>query len=316
MFYSSKRVYAYAGDIFHRNLPMINSSRASDISAYDRLAAALRDHIFNYQSLDIDISSSIEMTTMDQPDWSTDLMDSVWFHIGSHLTMEDLDRLSHTCTRLHHLFNSNDFWSYLIRARFGSAIWQRFIKRSSICSESEENTCRSKAIYASLVQRHCISLADFDRISLDHHRNYQTIPESSSLIGYVLQIQDSIEFCYSIQIETVFENILPGRYDVIWRMKLNLPYFLGETEFFAIPEQENPTMTAYTRWTQEDFLAMYRCFHCDLTDHNLWFYQEMGTVEIHGDQPCNVHVSMINQDTIHAKYGLFLDFVELKLRLD
>lgn len=303
------------GDFFDHNLLMINSSRTSDISSYDRLAA-FRDQIFNYQPLDIDISSSLDMATVDQLDWSTDLIDSLWFHIGTYLTIEDLDRLSQTCTRLQILFNGNDFWTYLIRRKFGSAIWRRFIKNSSIFSDDDTGNCRSKSIYSSLIQRYCVSFADSNRVSLDYNRNYHTVEDPSSLIGHVLQFQDSVEFCYSIQIETVLENVLPGRYDVIWRMKFNLPYFLGETEFFAVAEQENPNPAAFTRWTQDDFLTMYRCFHCDLSDSNLWSYQHMGIIEIHGDQPCNVYVSMINQDAIHAKHGLYLDFVELKLRLE
>src|SRR5690606_26108095 len=133
---------------------------------------------------------------------------------------------------------------------------------------------------------------------------------------YVLYIKDSVEFCYSIRIETSFKNILPGKYDVIWRMKLELPYMLGDTEFLAFAEQFNSGEIAYMRWTQDDFLSMYRCFNCDITKTNLWFYQTIGVVEINGDKPCNVYISMINNDSIHAKHGVFLDYVELKLRLE
>lgn len=249
-------------------------------------------------------------------DWSNDLIDSLWFHIGHHLTIDDLDRLARTCSRLEHLFTGNDFWSYLIRMRFGSAVWRRFIKNSSLLSDNASPICRSKRLYLELLQRKCISFTDTDQICLDTNRNYTAIPDSSSFNGDVLHIHDSVEFCYALQIETLFKNILPGRYDVIYRMKLDLPYMLGETEFLAVAEQDNPGEMAVTRWTQDDFLTMYRCFHCDLSKSNLWFYQSMGIVEIHGDQPCDVYVSLINDDPVHAKHGLFLDFVELKLRLE
>ncbi|CAF0771362.1 unnamed protein product [Adineta ricciae] len=250
-------------------------------------------------------------------DWSTDLIDSLWFHIGSFLSINDIERLSRTSFRLRTLFTTNDFWSYLIRRQFGSAIWRRFIKNPSILQQDDKrlnSSCRSKLIYSELVKRQCVSFGDFDQINLDTNRNYTTIADSSSFSGHVLYIHDSVEFCYALHIETMFKNILPGRYDVICRMKLDLPYMLGETEFVAIAEQTNPGEIAYTQWTQEDFLSMYRCFNCDLTGTNLWFYQQIGVVEIHGNDLCNVYVSITNQDPIHAKHGVYFDFIELKLR--
>jgi hypothetical protein len=252
-------------------------------------------------------------------DWSIDLLDSLWFHIGDYLTINDIHRLSRTCSRLHILFTSNDFWSYLIRKQFGHTIWYRLIKNPTLFLDNmitNNKSCRSKFIYFELMKRKRISFSDFHLLFLDTNRNYTTIADPSSLTGYVLSIKDSIELCYSLHIETIFKNILPGKYDVIWRMKLNIPYMLGETEFFAIAEQINPGEIAYMRWTQDDFLSMYRCFHCDITKTNLWFYQSIGLVEITGNQPCNVYISMINHDLIHAKHGVFLDYVELKLRLE
>ena len=254
-------------------------------------------------------------------DWSSNLFDSLWFHIGNFLTIDDIDRLSQACSRLHSLFTSNDFWSYLIRNKFGPAVWHRFVKNPSILIDrnneffsSINKSCRSKLAYLELLKRQCISFTEFDRITVDSNRNYTTVTDSSSLNGEVLYIHDSVEFCYSLRIETIFTNILPGRYDVVCRMKLDLPYMLGDTEFFAMAEQANPGEIAYTRWTQEDFLSMYRCFNCDFTKTNFWFYQRIGTVEINGNERCNVYVSIANQDPVHAKHGLYLDYVELKLR--
>jgi hypothetical protein len=255
-------------------------------------------------------------------DWSTDLIDSLWFHIGDYLTINDIHRLSRTCSRLHELFTSNDFWSSLIRIQFGHRIWYRFIKTSFFLTDDKNlsdlsnKPCRSKLIYFELIKRKRISFSDFNRLSFDTNRNYTTVADASSLNGYVLHINDSIELYYSLRIEATFKNILPGKYDVIWRMKLDVPYILGETEFFAVSEQINPGQLAYTRWTQDDFLSMYRCFHCDITKTNLWFYQTMGIVEINGIESSDVYISMTNHDTIHAKYGLFLDYIELKLRLE
>ncbi|CAF1179201.1 unnamed protein product [Rotaria sordida] len=260
------------------------------------------------------------VTKQEQHDWSSDLIDSIWFHIGNYLSINDIDRLSRTCSRLHILFTSNDFWSYLIRIKFGSTIWRRFIKNSSIVIDNNNNefssSCRSKLIYYELLKRQCISFTDFNQVTLDTNRNYITISDSSSLNGEVLYINDSIEFCYSLHIETKFKNILPGQYDVICRMKLDLPYILGNTEFIAIAEQINSSKIAYKQWTQDDFLSMYRCFNCDLTKTNLWFYYNIGIVEIHGNERCNIYVSITNHDSIHAKCGLYLDYIELKLRLE
>lgn len=257
-----------------------------------------------------------------QYDWSIDLVDSIWFHISYYLTIDDIHRLTRTCSRLYTSFNSHDFWSYLIRKRFGNNIWNRMIKNSlslpnvSTVSNLSKKPCRSKYIYVELLKRKRISFSDFNHFTFDTNRNYTTVSDSSSLNGYVLYIKDSIEICYSLHIETLFENILPGKYDVIWRMKLDKPYMLGETEFFAIAEQANSGKAAYMRWTQNDFLSMYRYFYCDITKTNLWFYQTIGTIEINGHTPCNVFISMTNHDSIHAKYGVYLDYVELKLCLD
>lgn len=253
-----------------------------------------------------------------QLDWSIDLIDSIWFHIGNYLNINDIHRLTRTCSHLYRLFISNDFWSYLIRKQYGNIIWYRLIKNSSLFLNDQENRkhSRSKLIYFELIKRKRISFADLNRFSLDTNRNYKTLIDPSSLTGYVLYIKDSIELCYLLHIQTIFYNILPGKYDVIWRMKLDLPYILGETEFLAIPEQTKPSQIAYMKWTQEDFLSMYRCFNCDITKTNLWFYQTIGIIEINDDKPCNVHISLINQDSMHAKHGLYLDYVELKLRLE
>lgn len=251
-------------------------------------------------------------------DWSIDLFDSLWFHIGSHLTLNDIHRLSRTCSHLYRLFTSNDFWSFLIRKEFGQQIWYRLIKNSSLSLEHHTKTCRSKFIYVELSKRKQISFSDLDLLILDTNRNYSTIADPSSLNGYVLYLDDSLQLCYAIQIETVFKNILPGKYDVIIRMKLDIPYMFGTTEFFAVAEQDQSGQIAYLRWTQDDFFSMYRCFNCEisLTDTNLWFYQTIGTVEIVGNLPCNIHVSINNQDGISAKHGVYLDYVELKLRIE
>ncbi|CAF1232442.1 unnamed protein product [Adineta steineri] len=256
-------------------------------------------------------------------DWSIDLIDSVWFYIGSYMSIHDIHRLTRTCYRLHTLFTSNDFWSYLIRKKFGNQVWHRLIKNSSLFIDDENKLfncitkpCHSKLIYIELMTRKCISFSEFNLFSFDTNRNYTTIADPSSLNGYVLYIKDSLELCYSLHIETIFKNILPGKYDVIWRMKLDIPYIVGDTEFYAAAEQISPGQVAYMRWTQEDFLSMYRCFYCDITKTNLWFYQTIGFVEINGNKPCDVYISMTNYDSLHAKHGIYLDYVELKLRLE
>ena len=270
----------------------------------------------------IDMVTKQQQQQQHQLDWSIDLIDSLWFHISNYLTINDIHRLSRTCSRLYTLFNNNDFWSYRIRKQFGYSIWYRFVKNSLLINDQNQichinnRSCRSKLIYIKLIQRRRISFCDFNPFSFDTNRNYITVADSSSLNDYVLYIKDSVEMCYSLHIETLFENVLPGKYDVIWRMKLDAPYMLGETEFFALAEQINPGQTAYMRWTQEDFLAMYKCFHCDITKTNLWFYQSIGIMEINGDKPCDVFISMTNHDSAHAKYGVFLDYVELKLCLE
>ena len=207
------------------------------------------------------------MTEQPTLDWSSDLLDSLWFHIGDYLTISDIHRLSRTCSRLYRLLTSHDFWSYLIRRQFGHTIWHRLIKNSLLLVDHsiDQKFGRSKFIYFQLIKRKRISFSDLNRLSLDTNRNYTTVADPSSLTGYVLCIKDSIELLYSLHIETVFEDILPGKYDVIWRMKLNIPYLLGETEFLAVADQTNPGEMAYMRWTQEDFLSMYRCFNCDMT---------------------------------------------------
>jgi hypothetical protein len=149
------------------------------------------------------------MVPEEQPvDWSTDLLDTLWFQIGTYLTIHDIHRLSRTCSRLHTTFTSNDFWSFLIRRRFGQRLWQRFVKDSSY---DHENACRSKFVYCKLLQRHCISFADADHWTLDRNRAYRTVADGTSLNGHVLCINDSIQVCYSLRIETVFEHILPGK---------------------------------------------------------------------------------------------------------
>lgn len=254
---------------------------------------------------------------MNSYDWSEDLPDSIWFQIGRFLSIEDIKRLSRTSPRLNDLLTSHDFWSFLIRSRFGSNIWRRFIKNSSILPlEEKSSVCRAKSLFVELNRRKLISVADENLVRLDNNRNHLMKFDQSSLNGQILHIDDSIEFCYSIQIETQFKNILPGRYDVIWRMKLDLPYMLGETDFIAAPEKAENGKQTVTRWTQDDFLMMYRCFHCDISKTNLWFYQSMGTVEIIGSERSDVYVSMINHDEIHSKHGLFIDSIELKLRND
>lgn len=248
-------------------------------------------------------------------DWSHDLVDTLWCHIGHYLSLDDLHRLARTCSYLYSLFNSNYFWSSRIRREFGRHTWSRFIKNHDEIS-SDTKLCRLKQIYLQLHKRHCISLADLSRLTFDQNRTYRLINERSSYIGHILSVNDSIQFCYSLRIEMIFPHMLPGKYEVIWRMKLDVPYMLGITEFLACAEQMNTGAIAYTRWCQDDFLFMYQCFNCDQTNTNLWFYQSMGIVEVFGDDPCNIIVSMVNEDHLHAKRGVYLDYVELKRRFD
>ena len=258
--------------------------------------------------------------------WCQDLPESIWFHISQYLTISDIHRLSRTCSRLHTLLSSQHFWSYLIRQKFGQQIWKNFVQNSlSNFDDLDEKLlnfsyfiCPAKSIYVQLIKRRRISLTDTEYCLFDHDRSYKNMSDPSSLTGYVLYIRDFLSPSYSLQIRIIFKHMLPGRYDVIWRMKLDFPYILGVTEFIAVVISQciPASSTAYVRWTQDDFLSMYQCFHCESTKTNLWFYQNMGSLDIAGTRPCDVCVSMINEDDAHAKYGIFLDYVELKRRFD
>ncbi|CAF1667341.1 unnamed protein product, partial [Didymodactylos carnosus] len=98
------------------------------------------------------------------------------------------------------------------------------------------NILLSKLIYFYLIDQKRISFINENFVQFDNNHSYIKQNDLTSLNGEVIYIKEIIHWQYGLKINMKFTNILPGIYQIIWRMKLQQPFLIGCTEFLAVPD--------------------------------------------------------------------------------
>ena len=157
-----------------------------------------------------------------------------------------------------------------------------------------------KLIYFYLIDRKRYAAVDMNVV---HHEfdDFITDNEVDSLTGLILRLENACR----LEITGRFEyEIMPGKYEVSWRMKFDqlAVKIWGETEFIVVPQHGQ--LLDY-RMSENDF-------HHLLSEHeNRWFVRKMGQILIY--EPSIVLVAIRNWNDTRAKSNLSWDCIELTL---
>ncbi|CAF0953466.1 unnamed protein product [Didymodactylos carnosus] len=156
-----------------------------------------------------------------------------------------------------------------------------------------------KLMYFYLIDRKRVATTDMVVVHLNNENYLREIRTKDSLNGRVVKL---FSVCW-LDITGKMENILPGKYEFSWRMRLDMSAEIdGTTEFLAVPEYG--TLICY-RWTDEIIQEM------KIKHGTAWFTADMGTTTIY--KPSTVYVAVRNWTTPYWKQGLSWDCCELKL---
>jgi len=157
-----------------------------------------------------------------------------------------------------------------------------------------------KLIYFYLIDRKRKAVVDMNVI----HRNDHYLVEQNdkdSLKGRIINLQ---QVCWLEITGSSEHNIMPGKYEVIWRMKGrgNDVRIWGETEFIVVPSHGK--LLIY-KISDDDFRTY------ALEHGNQWFSVNMGQIIIY--EPSTVLMAIRNWNNGSWKSGISWDCIELKL---
>jgi len=157
-----------------------------------------------------------------------------------------------------------------------------------------------KLIYFYLIDRKRYAAVN---MNIMHDGFYDVIVENDmdSLTGHII----SLQFAQRLEITGRFEHkIMPGKYEVSWRMKGGtLSTYIGEeTEFIVVPQHGK--LLNYKM--SKDVL-----FYLLIEHENRWFIVKMGQIIIY--EPSIVLVAIRNWNDTNRKANLSWDCIELTL---
>ncbi|CAF2454004.1 unnamed protein product [Rotaria sp. Silwood2] len=157
-----------------------------------------------------------------------------------------------------------------------------------------------KLIYFYLIDRKRTSVVNMNVIHRNNHYLVE-LNDEDSLIGRIIRLQ---QVCW-LEINGRFEHdIIPGKYEVIWRMKSHSHNvnMWGETEFTVVPLHGKMLIR---KISENDF----RNYVLEYGDH--WFSINMGHIIIY--ELSTVFMGIRNWNNGNWKTGLSWDCIELKL---
>ena len=221
---------------------------------------------------------------------STTLPVLVAERIASFLNGKDLINLGKTCKFWNEISRKNIVWKILTERRFG---------RQAI-SEAKNTAIDYKGLYFKLATSKKPATS-FDIVWLNGHY-LQKAKDRESGYGEVLQLNS---VCW-LQINQFFVGVLPGKYALVWRMKLDGVYVNSRetVEFRARPE-EGCGKELCSKWTEHDLKrAERRHGNCK------WFEQNMGNFEV--TATCKVYVEIKGRISQWCG-GMSWDYAELRL---
>lgn len=187
----------------------------------------------------------------------------------------------------------------------------------NLMSNNENNQIiLSKFIYYYLSKRIRLSFAYqtficFDPTRITEEHRPKIIPDSTSDFNSVAVLD--LKWLAAIRGE--FQSIMPGRYAIICRMKLDLlryeqpsdeDQFTGE--FTCIPEFG--IMSSF-EWDQDWFDLHYVINNSTNENNSQWFEEQMGIVTVY--ELSTVYFGLRIWQIPYRKYTMMCDFIELKI---
>jgi len=209
--------------------------------------------------------------------------------IASYLDGKDLVNLGCTCKYWNQIAKTNGVWKNLVRIRFGE----------KVLSDQNSSSMNFKQIYFKLG----LSKRSVSRSHYILHLNDKYLvreAESDSFSGEILHLKS---VCW-LQVNDTFQSVLPGRYMMQYRMKLDGVYCNGRDVQFKAHVQEDCGNGVCSTWSRERLRQTEK-----KQGSGNWFIAEMGEIQV--DKVCDVGVE------IHGRVdywcgGIFWDTVELK----
>lgn len=156
-----------------------------------------------------------------------------------------------------------------------------------------------KLMYFYLIDRKRRAVVDMDVV----HRNDQYLVERNDANSFKGRIIELRNVCW-LEITGHFEHaIMPGKYDVIWRMKCfdNYVRISGDTEFSVVPSHGKMLLHIIS----DDDFQRYALEH-----GNDWFTVKMGQIVVYDIS--RILIGIRNWNTGYWKSGIAWDCVELK----
>lgn len=211
----------------------------------------------------------------DVPFDCTNLPDLAAERIASFLDGKDLISLGRTCKFWNKVSQRNVIWKTLVEKRFG---------RQAI-SDSRSSQIEYKRCYFKLAESKKSATA-FRVVWLDG-KYLEKVKDEESEFGEVIQLNT---VCW-LQINEFFLGVLPGKYSLVWRMKLDRVYSNGHgtnpqgiIQFKARPEKGCGNELC-SNWTDND-LRRAECQH----GRGKWYVQTMGDFEV--TATCKVYIEI------------------------
>jgi hypothetical protein len=185
-----------------------------------------------------------------------------------------------------------------------------------LISHSNNQTNLFKLIYYYLSKRIYLSFAYetyvcFDTTRINNINHPKIIPDSTSEFGSIAVLDSK----WLAAIRGEFQSIIPGRYAIICRMKLDLlryeqpsdeDQFTGE--FTCIPEFG---VMSSLEWDQDWFDLHYVINNSTKENNSQWFEEQMGIITVY--ELSTVYFGLRIWQIPYRKYTLMCDYIELKM---
>lgn len=209
--------------------------------------------------------------------------------IASFLNGYDLIYLSYTCKYWYEVAKTNGVWKNLIRRRFGS----------DSLSQRDSSTTDFKQLYFELgTSKRSVARSHY--ILHLNDRYLVREPEEDSLNGEVLHL---MEVCW-LQINDTFRSVLPGKYQLLYRMKLNGVYVNGKPIAFKANVPSDFGTSISSEWSEQ------RLSREELKQGSgKWFTANMGEFKV--EHMCDVGVEIWGRVDYWCG-GITWDTVQLK----
>ena len=211
-------------------------------------------------------------------------------NIASFLHGQELVNLGFTCKFWYDIAHTNHVWKLLVERRYGGQIQ---VQDAALDFEMDyKMLCIELSLYRKAATE--FTVQDLNGYGLE----LQQDPESEC--GEIVQLNA----VSSLQIHTEFTTVVPGKYRLIWRMKLDNVYLsCNHVAFIARPEE----------FCGSEVCSI--CGHSDLTTaecnigSNRWFEADMGQFVV--TSLCKVFVE-IKSRSDYLCSGMSWDYAELR----